>query len=112
MFKKNSIIYNINDIFDKFYILINGKVGIYKIVKKTINASGFNYFQYIYDLYLKKEEYLLKLILEKNFELFPIKENMIENLNINLVKYIINNLLKSQEYINIKLIFLNQKKIY
>ena len=108
MFKRNSIIYNANDIFDKFYILIRGKVGIYKTIEKTIKISGFSYFQYIYDLYLKKEEYLLKLILEKNNKLFPINENMMENLNINLAKYIINNLQKDQEYLNA---FKSQKEI-
>ena len=66
-----------------------------------LNISGFNYFQTIYDLYLKKEKYLLKLILEKNYKLFPINEDMMENLNIKLAKYIINLCEKNQEYISI-----------
>ena len=86
MFKRNSIIYNIDDKFDKFYILISGKVGMYKTIKKSVNMSGFSYFQYIYDLHLKKEQYLLKLILQENYKLFPIDESMMDYLNIKLAK--------------------------
>ena len=118
LFKRNSIIYNIDDTFDKFYIMISGKVGMYKILQKVVNFSGFNYFQYIFDLYIKKEKYLLKLILEKNNKLFPINEDMMDNLNINLAKYIINLCQKNQDYFNIygskeeilKMCFLNPKE--
>ena len=101
MFKRNSIIYNIDDKFDKFYILISGKVGMYKKIKKSVNMSGFSYFQYIYDLHLKKEQYLLKLILQENYKLFPIDESMMDYLNIKLAKYLINNFQNKTEYINI-----------
>ena len=101
MFKRNSIIYNIGDKFDKFYILMSGKVGMYKTIKKSVNMSGFSYFQYIYDLYLKKEQYLLKIILQENYKLFPIDESMMDYLNIKLAKYLINNFQNKKEYINI-----------
>ena len=101
LFKRNSLIYNIDDKFDIFYILISGKVGKYKTIRKTIKMSGFSYFQYIYDLYLKKEQYLLKLILHENYKLFPINETMMENLNINLAKYLIHTFQNKQEYINV-----------
>ena len=101
MFKRNSIIYNIGDKFDKFYILMSGKVGVYKTIKKSVNMSGFSYFQYIYDLYLKKEQYLLKIILQENYKLFPIDESMMDYLNIKLAKYLINNFQNKKEYINI-----------
>ena len=100
MFKRNSFIYNITDTFDKFYILISGKVGLYKTKKKKVVMSGFNYFQYIFNLYLKKDDYILKLVLENNYELFPINISMMENLNINLAKYILCLLQNNQEYIN------------
>ena len=101
MFKRNSIIYNIGDKFDKFYILMSGKVGMYKTIKKSVNMSGFSYFQYIYDLYLKKERYLLKIILQENYKLFPIDESMMDYLNIKLAKYLINNFQNKKEYFNI-----------
>ena len=63
--------------------------------------SGFSYFQYIYDLHLKKEQYLLKLILQENYKLFPIDESMMDYLNIKLAKYLINNFQNKTEYINI-----------
>ena len=100
-FKENSLIYNVDDTFDKYYIMINGKIGKFKIVDKIRYISGFNYFQIIYDLYIKKDIYLLKLILEKNYKLFPINEDMMENLNIKLAKYIINLCELNRENINI-----------
>ena len=63
--------------------------------------SGFSYFQYIYDLFLKKEQYLLKIILQENYKLFPIDESMMDYLNIKLAKYLINNFQNKTEYINI-----------
>ena len=85
LFKENSLIYNVDDTFDKYNIMIKGKIGKFKIVDKISYISGFNYFQIIYGLYIKKENYLLKLILEKNYKLFPINEDMMENLNIKLI---------------------------
>ena len=99
--KRDTIIYNINDTFDKYYILIKGKLGMYKTFYKIVKFSGFRYFQYIYELYLKNEKYLLKLILEKNYKLFPIDESMMNNLNINLAKYIFNLMKTNKEYLNI-----------
>ena len=118
LFKRNSIIYNSDDTFDKFYIMISGKVGMYKILEKVVNFSGFGYFQYIFDLYIKKEKYFLKLTLKKNYNLFPINEEMMDNLNINLAKYIIYLCQKSQDYLNIygskeeilKMCYLNPKE--
>jgi len=118
LFKRNSIIYNIDDTFDKFYIMISGKIGMYKILEKVVNFSGISYFQYIFDLHIKKEKYLLKLTLEKNYKLFPINEEMMDDLNINLAKYIIYHCQKNQDYLNIygskeeilKMCFLNPKE--
>ena len=82
--KKESILYKINDLEDNFYIIINGKIGVYKAFNKIKYMSWFKYFQYLYDLYLKNENYLLKIILEQNYKIFPIKENMLPELNINI----------------------------
>ena len=101
LFKRNAMIYNIGDTFDKYYIFIGGNIGKYKIIHKLLNTSGFTYFKYIFDLYIKKEKYLLKLILEKNYKSFPIDESMMENLHINLAKYIIDLCQKDKKYINI-----------
>ena len=101
LFKENSLIYNVDDTFDKYYIMIKGKIGKFKIVDKISYISGFNYFQIIYGLYIKKENYLLKLILEKNYKLFPIDEDMMENLNIKLAKYIIKLCEQNKDNINI-----------
>ena len=101
LFKRNSIIYNIDDTFDKYYIMISGQIGKYNTIYQVLNISGFSYFQIIYDLYLKKERYLLNLILQKNYKIFPINEDMMENLNIKLAKYIIDLCEKNTDYINI-----------
>ena len=100
--KKDEILYKLNDIIDNFYIIIKGKIGIYKPFNKIVYMSGFKYFQYIYDLYIKKEDYLLKIILEQNFNLFPIKESMFPEININLANKLIEKYNKNKKlYINI-----------
>ena len=43
----------------------------------------------LYDLYLKKENYILKIVLEQNFKTFPIKEKMLPKLNENVAKRLI-----------------------
>ena len=100
--KKDTILYKINDIVDNFYIIINGNIGIYKPFNKIIYMSGFKYFEYIYDIYIKKENYLLKLALEQNSKMFPIKEEMVPNLNINVAAKLIEKYKKNpKDYINI-----------
>lgn len=100
--KKESILYKINDLVDNFYIVINGKIGIFKAFNKIKYMCGFKYFQYLYDLYLKNENYLLKIILEQNYKIFPIKENMLPELNINLAYTLIEKFKKNRNnFINI-----------
>ena len=99
--KKDEILYKLNDIVDNFYIIIKGKIGIYKPFNKIVYMSGFKYFQYIYDLYMKKEDYLLKTVLKQNFGLFPIKESMFPELNMNLANKLIEKYNKNKQlYLN------------
>ena len=100
--EKNTVLYRINDIIDKFYIIIKGKVGIYKAFNSLQCMSGFEYFQYIYGLYLNNEKYLLKLVLSQNYELYPIKENMFPKLNLYVFDILIQRYKNDKnQYINI-----------
>ena len=87
--KKDTILYRINDIIDNIYIIIKGRVGVFRPFNAIIYMSGFKYFRYIYDLYLKKEDYILKIVLEQNYKKFPIKERMLPKLNENVAKKLI-----------------------
>lgn len=87
--KKDTILYRINDIIDNIYIIIKGRVGVFRPFNAITYMSGFKYFRYIYDLYLKKENYILKIVLEQNYKKFPIKERMLPKLNENIAKKLI-----------------------
>jgi len=87
--KKDTILYRINDIMDNIYIIIKGRIGVFRPFNAIIYMSGFKYFRYIYDLYLKKENYILKIVLEQNYKKFPIKEKMLPKLNENVAKKLI-----------------------
>ena len=100
--RKNTTIYRINDIVDNICIIIRGKVGIYKPFNSIAYMSGFKYFQYIYDLYLKNENYMLKIVLEQNYRRFPIKENMIPKLNIHVADILIKRFNRNpKDFVNI-----------
>ena len=101
-FRKDYVLYRVNDIIDKFYMIIQGNIGIYKWFSKIIYMSGFKFFQYIYDLYLNKEFYILKLVLEQNCRLFPLKESIFPKLNIIIASKLIQKYNKNKNaYINI-----------
>ena len=87
--RKDTILYKRNDLIDNFYIIIAGKIGIYKLINKIAYMTGFDYFQYIFSLYINNENYVLGLVLQKNYNTFPIKENMLKYLNINLAHILI-----------------------
>ena len=61
--RKDTILYKRNDLIDNFYIIIAGKIGIYKLINKIAYMTGFDYFQYIFSLYINNENYVLGLVL-------------------------------------------------
>ena len=100
--RKDTILYKKNDLIDNFYIIINGKIGIFKPYIKKEYMTGFDYFRYIYDLYTKNESYLLGLVLRQNYYLFPIKENMLPYFNLNVAHILIQKFKSNKKnYINL-----------
>ena len=104
--EKECELYKKNDLVDNFYIIIKGKIGVYKAFNKIKYMSGFKYFQYLYDLYMKNENYILKIVLKQNYNIFPIKESMLPELNINVAYKLIEKYKKNKEQ------FINNSSFY
>ena len=71
-FFKNEIIFKIGDSPDNFYMILSGKIDLYKTLPKTIEMTGYEYFNYIMDLKKNNETYRYKLCINKNIEDYPI----------------------------------------
>ena len=84
--KANSIIYDINQYANFFYIILNGKVKLVKIkiLKKEMNGN--NYYQILLNYKRKKENYLLKKTIEDNFYNYPIDIKDMANIEKILIK--------------------------
>ena len=71
-YKKNKSIYKVGDKGLKLFLIIRGKVNIYKPVKITAKMSFKEYLMYCLLLYKHKEEYLLNKIITNYCKLIPI----------------------------------------
>ena len=72
-YEKGETIFKIGDLAENFYIVLFGKVDLLKILTKSENMSGYEYFCYIMDLLKKKEIYRYKLCINVNKKIFPIE---------------------------------------
>ena len=79
--EENKILFRIGDKPDKFYLILYGKIGIFKPIETIEIFSGMEYFRYIYKLKIENEIYILNLILEQNRQIFDIKFEDLENIN-------------------------------
>ena len=80
--KEGHTLFHIDDENDKLYIILKGKIGVNKPIRLIKNMTPFEYFQNIYNLFIQKEKYLLKITLEENVDIFKIKEEMLPKMNI------------------------------
>ena len=71
-FNKGETIYRIDDYADNFYMVLLGKVGIFKIKEKYSSLTGYEYFSYIMKLKKSNEMHRYKLCIEENKNIFPI----------------------------------------
>ena len=73
-FCKGQKIFNIGDLPDYFYIILQGRIDILKPIQKKVNISGNHYFCYLMDLLRKGDNYTLNLCIEKNKQNFIIEK--------------------------------------
>ena len=106
-YEKNKFIIKMNDIGKDCYFLISGKLSILKPVEyKHIEITYDDYFKYLLNLLEKKENDLLKKVLELNWHFINIYDE--DNL-LNLVKYYIQN--KISIYSNISFNIYEREKM-
>lgn len=82
-FNDKDIIFKIGDPSDNFYMILKGKVDLYKTLSKVEELTGHEYFKYLISLKKQNELYRYKLCLHNN-----IKEFRIHSEDENLLPYI------------------------
>ena len=76
-------VFNIGDLPDNFYIILQGKVDIVKPLQKKVSISGNNYFCYLMDLLKNGDNYTFNLCIENNQKTYAIEKE-----DISLLPYI------------------------
>ena len=83
---KDEVIYDINDESKNFYIILNGKVGVYDIEKIDCEMNSEEYYKLILNYRKNNENYLLEKTLNENKVIIPIDKNDIFRLDRILLK--------------------------
>ena len=91
----DEILFRIGDEPDKFYIILEGKIGILKPIIRKDEMTGIEYFHHIKNLKKNNEDYLLNLTLTKNNDVFQINPEDFDNLNLIILKILI------EDYLNL-----------
>ena len=78
-FDSNKVIYKHGDIADKYYILLRGEVDIIVPNEIEVMMNEYEYFYYILRLYKFQEFDLLKKVLNKNYNLYPLNKKLFED---------------------------------
>ena len=78
-FDSNKIIYRHGDIADKYYILLRGEVDVIVPNEIEVMMNEYEYFFYILRLYKFQEFTLLKKVLNKNYNLYPLNKKLLED---------------------------------
>jgi len=89
---KKKILFRYNDLGDKFYIILSGKVSLLIPKTKRISLTGGAFYDYLISLYLSEEDYLLKTSISSNCEevSFSSYENFLKYEEIHFKNLLIN----------------------
>ena len=90
-YDSNKIIYKYGDIPDKYYILLKGEIDIIVPNEIEVMMNEYEYFYYILRLYKYQEHSLLKKVLNKNYNNYPLNLKLLEDwiyTGYNTLKYI------------------------
>ena len=71
---KNEVLLQTGDRVNNFYLLLKGKVTILFLNKRILYMNEEEYFSYLFDLRLKKQFNLIKIIIKLNLATYPIFE--------------------------------------
>lgn len=71
--QKGEILFRIEDVGNKFYIIIKGKVGVLRPVERIKSLLPDEYYTYLKKLRSDNESYMLEKTLRANYELMPLQ---------------------------------------
>ena len=101
-FFKNEIIFKIGDSSDNFYMILSGKIDLYKTLPKIKEMTGSEYFHYIMNLKKNNETYRYKLCIKKNVEEYPINPEDELILPYIYLSYVLEDINRGEEIENFK----------
>ena len=78
-FDSNKIIYKHGDTADKYYILLKGEVDIIVPNEIEVMMNEYEYYYYILRLYKFQEHSLLKKVLNKNYNIYPLNTRLFDD---------------------------------
>jgi len=78
-YDSNKIIYKHGDIPDRYYILLKGEIDIIVPNEIEVMMNEYEYFYYILRLYKFQELALLKKVLNKNYNIYPLNQDLFED---------------------------------
>ena len=77
--EKNKIVYLHGDYPDKYYIILKGEVDIIIPNEMEVMMTEYEYYYYILRLYKCQEHSLLKKVLDKNYDIYPLDIKLLED---------------------------------
>ena len=77
--EKNKIVYLHGDYPDKYYIILKGEVDIIIPNEMEVMMTEYEYYYYILRLYKCQEHSLLKKVLDKNYDSYPLDIKLLED---------------------------------
>ena len=77
--EKNKIVYLHGDYPDKYYIILKGEVDIIIPNEVEVMMTEYEYYYYILRLYKCQEHSLLKKVLNKNYDIYPLDIKLLED---------------------------------
>jgi CRP-like cAMP-binding protein len=79
--RKGKILFRIGDVGDKFFIIFSGQLSIMKpIIEQTI-MSPIEYLNLVKKIYKQEESYILKLIVNENYPIYPVDIKDLEEID-------------------------------
>ena len=84
--QKNEVLIQTGDKVNYFYLLLKGKATILFLNKRTFYMNENEYFSFLFELRLKKQFYLIKIITKLNLAAFPMFEEDFDTFIYNLSK--------------------------
>ena len=78
--RKDTILFRIGDIGDKFFIIFSGKLNIMKPMEEQVLMKAEEYLYFLKKMYDEDEAHIVKMTINENQQLFPVDIKDIQNI--------------------------------